>query len=85
MDEAITIKWAIQQGGLALTTVIGLALWHLERRDRIKERDANAMALKAAQDQSIQVTAWVTKADGTIARMADVVQQLVHRVEALRK
>jgi hypothetical protein len=76
-------EW-LRQGGLFATTVFGLVWATLERRDRMKERDANSKALEAAQSQAVTVATVVTKIEGTLARVADALEQMKHRIEDLQ-
>lgn len=74
---------AIKQGGLFGTTIFGLTWALMERRDRMREREANAAALKAAQDQAVTVATVVTKIEGTLARFIEALEQMKHRLEDL--
>jgi hypothetical protein len=78
-----SLEW-IRQGGLLATTVFGLFWAMTERRDRMKEREANAVALKAAQDLSVQAATTTTKIEGTIARFVDALEGMRHAIEELR-
>jgi hypothetical protein len=75
-------EW-LRQGGLFATTVFGLVWATLERRDRMKERDANSKALEAAQDLAVQAATTTTKIEGTLARFVDSLEQMHHRIEEL--
>lgn len=75
-------EW-LRQGGLFATTVFGLIWATLERRDRMKERDANAAALKAGQDLAVQAATVITKIEGTLDRFVDALEQMRHRLEDL--
>lgn len=76
------LEW-IRQGGLFATTCFGLFWAMAERRDRMKEREANAKALEAAQSQAVTVATVVTKIEGTLARFTDALEQVSHRIEEL--
>ena len=76
---------AIKQGGLFATTVGGIAWGWLERRDRIKEREASSSALKGAQDLAVTATAAVTEFTGAITRLTDAVESVSDEVQRTRE
>lgn len=75
-----SLEW-IRQGGLLATTCFGLFWAMTERRDRMRERDANAAALKAAQDQAVSVGVFMADIKNALLRVAEGLQQVSHRME----